>query len=121
MTLTIILATVTAICPAAGPQDSYPVGLLASCPAPVTGLLYPLDHEDQDARLVRSALGAARSGEECAARLPDTSIDCRVKRYQRGRDLMLRHAQPSLHTFLNRRVSPSGGVTATPLPARSNS
>lgn len=74
MTLTsLILATTTAICPAAGPQDSYPVALLASCPAPVTGLLYPLDHEDQDARLVRSALGAARAGEECAARLDEAT------------------------------------------------
>ncbi len=57
-----------------------------------------------------------RTAEECARLLPGTNADCRVKRFQRGRELLLRNAPPALRAFLSHRVSPSGGVTATQLP-----
>lgn len=57
-----------------------------------------------------------RSAEDCARLLPGTNVECRVKRFQRGRELLIRHAPPALSAFLSHRVSPSGGMTTTQLP-----
>lgn len=70
-------------------------------------------------RLVWWKVFEGKSADACAALLPGTNADCRVKRFQRGRSLLLAHASPELRAFLSRRVSPSGGVTETPLPASS--
>ncbi len=57
-----------------------------------------------------------KSAEEVASLLPLVSRDTRIKRYQRGRDLLLRHAGPVLTEYLSHRVSPTGGLTSTELP-----
>lgn len=57
-----------------------------------------------------------KSADEVAALLPHTAVDCRVKRLQRGRTLLMIHASPELRDYLSFRVPPSGGLSKTPLP-----
>ena len=71
MTLFLTFAFLFPVCPGGSPADTYPVTLFAGCPAPATGLLYPLDHEDSDVRLKAAATGAQRAAEACAAKLDE--------------------------------------------------
>ena len=57
-----------------------------------------------------------KSAEEIGLLLPDVERDCRIKWYQRGRDLLIRHADPQLADFLNHRVSQAGGLCPSRLP-----
>lgn len=56
-----------------------------------------------------------KSAEEVAALLPGTNRDARIKRYQRGRNLLLKHAPSPLAEYLSYRVSINGGLTETKL------
>lgn len=57
------------MCPAFEAGDTYPFMLLRDCPAPVAGLLYPLDHVQVDREASASLTNCAASVEAAAWRL----------------------------------------------------
>lgn len=56
--LALVVALAQPACPAWHPGDTYPATLLQGCPAPVSGLLYGLTHEEADAQATAALLGA---------------------------------------------------------------
>jgi len=62
----LILAAVVSMCPAYQTGDTYPFMILRDCPAPVAGLLYPLDHVSVDREKSEALTDCAASAEACA-------------------------------------------------------
>ena len=64
---TLILAAVVSMCPAYQVGDTFPLTILRDCPAPVAGLLYPLDHASIDMERAVALTDCAAASEACAA------------------------------------------------------
>ena len=63
----LILAAAVSMCPSYQTGDTYPFMILRDCPAPVAGLLYPLDHVAVDREKSEALTNCAASAEACAA------------------------------------------------------
>jgi len=67
----VLAAAVWGACPAYQPGDPWPVPAQVGCPVPVSGLVYPYEHVDQDHNAVLALRNAERELEAAHALLTE--------------------------------------------------